>query len=94
MVAHFDGVHSFSYLYHIAGKLMSQYDRIKMYAVMQDSGDVGPTDTGGFYLNLYSAGCDLRLFIIHITYVFICAYNCCFHFLSAPFRHKIFQMII
>lgn len=74
-----------TYFYHITGKLVSQYDRVEMHTILKHSWDVGSADSGGFYFYLHSSRSHLRLLIIHITYVFICTYNCCFHLLICSF---------
>ena len=77
--------HALAYFYHITGKLVSQYDRVEMHTILKHSWDVGSADSGGFYFYLHSSRSHLRLLIIHITYVFICTYNCCFHLLICSF---------
>ena len=58
---------------------MSEYDRIKMNSMIQDTRDVRSTDTGISDFDLNGSSGHLWFFYFLVLYVLICNYYCCFH---------------
>ena len=78
-VADFYLCYTFTDFYYITGKFMTENDRVKMYAMIQNTRDVRSADAGISDFDLYGAFCYLWLFNFLILYIFICNYYCCFH---------------
>ena len=79
MIPDFHFGNSLSHFHNITGELMSQHDRIKVYPVVQHSGNIGPADTGSLHFYLDFSRSRSGLLIIQVLYIFVCNYNSSFH---------------